>query len=104
MDTAQQLAEFMVLMAREMRNNEHKGSSTDWLKVDPKLLLSDTLYHAAKLAFAIKEKNDSLVEEFSADVANMAMMTLLAYKYQKTNPRSLHDSPRDPSVSDSDDY
>ena len=84
----QDLAEFMLLMDREMENNSYKGGKSEYIAVNAKVLLADALYHAGKLAVAIKEESDSKVEEHAADVANLAMMALHAYRNRN---RSQHE-------------
>lgn len=75
---------FGEIMSREMEANSHKGEKSKWIEVNPKELLADALYHAAKLAAAIKDGDDDKVEEYAGDIANMAMMTMLAYNHQKS--------------------
>lgn len=76
----EEISQFSRLMVREMEANSNKGDMGEWLKIDTKALLADVLYHAGKLAVAMREKDEDRVEEHAADVANLAMMTMLAYR------------------------
>ncbi len=82
MSVQDQIDEFSELMTREMAANDHKSARGPWIDVPPKELLADILYHAGKLAVAIKEQDAKGVEEYAADVGNLAMMTLNAYRKQ----------------------
>ena len=70
---------FVQAMADELRANAHKGDRAAWLQDDPWVLVSEVLYHAAKLSYALRQyrQGDGPAErvlEFAADTANMAMM------------------------------
>ncbi len=78
------LYEFMKLMYRELIDNHDKGgrSAPDgWLWVPPKQLLGEIYYHTGKLQEAIRAKDLELIIEYSADVANLALMVADNYKH-----------------------
>jgi uncharacterized protein YcaQ len=71
--------EYVRAMARELEANRHKGDRTGWLAQDPRVLVSEVLYHAAKLSYALRQfqQGDGPPErvlEFAADVGNTALM------------------------------
>lgn len=70
---------FVERMKIELEANAHKGDQGSWANVSPEVLWNDMMYHAAKLIYAIKHGEAGKVEEFAADVANMAMMVRDAY-------------------------
>jgi hypothetical protein len=66
-------------MADELRANRHKGDRAGWLTMSGREAVSEVLYHAAKLAYALRqfergEGEGRQVLEFAADVANCSMM------------------------------
>jgi hypothetical protein len=70
---------FVVRMAEELAANSHKGDRDGWLNAGSRLMVSEVLYHAAKLAYALRqyEQGDGdadQVREFAADVANCSLM------------------------------
>lgn len=70
-DVRPELQQFAILMERELQANAHKGT---WKNCPPQQILSDVLWHLAKLGWAIKENNLEAIREHSADTANMCMM------------------------------
>ena len=92
MTNKQLIKEFSQLMLKEMDANEHKDVRGPWIKVHPKELLADVLYHCGKLAVSIRECDDEGVREYSADVANLAMMVLKAFEGQElSQPQGRYD-------------
>ena len=50
------LFNFVGLMSQEMEANEKKGPVELWIEKDPRTLLFDMLYHAAKLSAVIRDE------------------------------------------------
>lgn len=78
-DHDEPFAAFVAAMADELRANQHKGDRAAWTQVDPRVLVSEVLYHAAKLSYALRQHRQGdgpaqSVVEFAADTANMALM------------------------------
>lgn len=74
---------FRKLMIRELAANSDKGDREGefgWLTISDKGIMNEIYYHAGKLQAALKEGNVDLIEELSADVANLAMMCIDRYK------------------------
>jgi len=69
-------------MQRELDANSRKGEPGSWKYVDPDILWNDLMYHAAKMIYAMKHGEGERVDEFAADVANMAMMTRDAWHHR----------------------
>ncbi len=67
------VGEFSDIMFHEMKANIHKGDA--WTLCPIGDLLLEIYRHVAKLDLAIRNSNTEQVKEFSADVANLAMMT-----------------------------
>lgn len=67
----QEIDQFADAMRRELAANEHKG---DWKADGGVDLFEDLLYHAAKLGLALGTQNRAAVNEYAADVGNLAMM------------------------------
>ena len=70
------LQRFVVKMERELRANAAKGDRPGWLQMSPDQSVLEIYWHVAKLSAAIKNRNLREIDEYSADVANMAMMAL----------------------------
>jgi hypothetical protein len=70
------LLPFLSLMRRELHANCGKGDRPGWLSMDAETALLEVYYHLAKLQKAVKQNDGPQIMEFSADVANMAMMVL----------------------------
>lgn len=68
------LKPFVSLMERELHANSGKGDRPGWLSMSAYDCMLEIYYHAAKLQKAIKDGNGDGIAEYSADVANMAMM------------------------------
>lgn len=71
--------EYVQAMARELAANRHKGDRADWRAQDPRVLVGEILYHAAKLSYALRQFQQGEgpagdVLEFAADVGNTALM------------------------------
>ena len=63
-------------MIEQLAANKKKGDRAGWLACEPMQLVLEIYYHTGKLQEAVKNNNADLVREYSADVANMAMMVL----------------------------
>jgi hypothetical protein len=70
------LGPFVSLMKRELHANCGKGDRPGWLSMDANTALLEVYYHLAKLQKAVKHNDGPAIQEYSADVANMAMMVL----------------------------
>ena len=70
------LLPFLTLMRKELHANTGKGDRPGWLAMSPEVALLEVYYHLAKLQKAVKHNDGPAIMEFSADVANMAMMVL----------------------------
>jgi hypothetical protein len=70
------LLPFLALMRKELHANAGKGDRPGWLKMDRKTALLEVHHHLAKLQKAVLSDDHRGVIEYSADVANMAMMVL----------------------------
>lgn len=68
------LLPFLALMRKELHANAGKGDREGWLAMHPAECLLELYYHMSKLQKAVKDNNSEGIREFSADVANMAMM------------------------------
>jgi hypothetical protein len=68
------LKPFVSLMERELHANSGKGDRPGWLSMSAYDCMLEIYYHAAKLQKSIKDSNGDGIAEYSADVANMAMM------------------------------
>lgn len=77
-----EIAAFAAEMQRELDANARKGEPGSWKYCEPESLWNDTMYHAAKMIYAMKHGQTDQVREFAADVANMAMMTRDAYLHR----------------------
>ena len=73
-DYAEVLKPFLALMEKELHANAEKGGRKEWRSLSPAFVMLEIYYHAAKLQQAVKDDDLSGVKEYSADVANMAMM------------------------------
>lgn len=70
-------ANFRQLMIKELAANHDKGDregEKGWLTMDKKTLLSEIYYHTGKLQEALRDGDIEKIKEFSADIANCAMM------------------------------
>jgi hypothetical protein len=70
------LVPFVSLMRRELHANAGKGDRPGWLAMDANTALLEVYYHLAKLQKAVRNNDGPAIQEYSADVANMAMMVL----------------------------
>lgn len=70
------LAPFLSLMRKELHANAGKGDRPGWLAMRPDEALLEVYYHLAKLQKAVKHNDGLAIMQYSADVANMAMMVL----------------------------
>jgi hypothetical protein len=66
-------------LARELEANHHKDGRAEWCAQAPGVLVSEVLYHAAKLIYAVRalQRGDGSAEpvlEYAADVGVLAMM------------------------------
>lgn len=68
------LKPFLALMEKELHANAGKGDRPGWLAMTPGECLLEIFYHMGKLQKAVKHNDDCGIREYSADVANMAMM------------------------------
>ncbi len=67
---------FQTEMIEQLKANKRKGDRPGWLACEPMQLVLEIYYHTGKLQEAVKDNDLSLIREYSADVANMAMMVL----------------------------
>ena len=79
---------FADAMKHEYNANLHKPGRDQWITWDPRLLINDALYHAAKMSLAMKEGRDEKVQEYAADTANIMLMALEAFKSQRLQVKS----------------
>lgn len=70
------LVPFVSLMRKELHANAGKGDRPGWLRMDANTALLEVYYHLSKLQKAVKHNDGPAIMEYSADVANMAMMVL----------------------------
>jgi hypothetical protein len=70
------LTPFVAAMEAELHANSAKGDRPGWLTMSREVALLEIYWHAAKLSAAVKNNDKALIQEHSADVANMAMMLL----------------------------
>ena len=70
------LRPFIVMMESELQANAHKGDRHGWLSMSRQAALHEIYYHVGKLEDAVKNDSPELIQEYAADVANMAMMLL----------------------------
>lgn len=70
------LLPFLALMRKELHANSHKGDREGWLGMDPLQATSEIYHHAEKLAKAVAARDYPQITEYTADVANCAMMLL----------------------------
>lgn len=68
------LTPFFTMMEKELHANADKGDRPGWLSMTPEIAMLEIYYHVAKLQKAVKSGDSEGVKEYSADVANMAMM------------------------------
>jgi|SRR5690606_12193471 len=68
------LKPFVARMEAELHANAGKGDRPGWLAMSAWDCLLEIYYHTGKLQKAVKDGNGDLIAEYSADVANMAMM------------------------------
>lgn len=68
------LLPFLTMMRNELHANAGKGDRPGWLSMTPGECLLEIYYHLGKLQKGVKDGNELLITEYSADVANMAMM------------------------------
>lgn len=68
------MKEFIKRMQIELENNSRKG---DWekfaVKENRKDIVDEISHHLNKLNIAVYEKDEELIKEYSADIANIAM-------------------------------
>ena len=70
------LLPFLSLMRRELHANSGKGDRQGWLSMDANTALLEVYYHLSKLQKAVRDNEGLGIQEYAADVANMAMMVL----------------------------
>jgi|GEM_PF-5275896 len=68
------LLPFLAMMRAELHANAGKGDRPGWLQMDVPTALLELFYHMGKLQKAAKKGDINGVREYTADVANMAMM------------------------------
>lgn len=68
------LLPFLAMMRAELHANAGKGDRPGWLQMDVPTALLELFYHMGKLQKAAKKGDVGGVREYTADVANMAMM------------------------------
>jgi len=69
-----ELVPFVARMLAELRANSHKGDQEGWRKMPLRQAWHEISWHAAKLAVAIKDDDETKMREYAADIANGAMM------------------------------
>lgn len=67
---------FQKEMILQLAANERKGDRDGWLSCESMQLVIEIYYHVGKLQEAVKDNDFELIREYSADVANLAMMVL----------------------------
>lgn len=68
------MKEFIERMKIELENNSHKGNWIDYaVKENRKDIIYEISHHLNKLNKAVYEKDEELIKEYSADIANIAM-------------------------------
>lgn len=70
------LLPFLAMMRKELHANSHKGDREGWLKMSVREAVDEVTHHFGKLANAAEARDVPQVEEYSADLANCAMMLL----------------------------
>lgn len=70
------LLPFLELMRKKLHANAYKGDRPGWLSMSADKALLEIYWHTAKLSAAVKNNDGPAILEYSADVANMAMMLL----------------------------
>jgi ribA/ribD-fused uncharacterized protein len=70
------LRPFLALMDFELHANAGKGDRPGWLGMDRSTVLLEVYYHLAKLQKAVRQDERAAIQEYAADVANMAMMVV----------------------------
>lgn len=68
------LKPFVAMMEKELHANAGKGDRPGWLAMSAGECLLEIYYHLSKLQKAIKDSDGDRIAEYSANVANMAMM------------------------------
>lgn len=77
--TGDPVTAFGELMRRELAANAHKGDRDAWRNAQPKDLLLQVSWHMIKLGAACRAGDLGGVAEYSADIANLAMMIADTY-------------------------
>lgn len=85
-DEIQAVNLFVTEMVEELAANSHKGNRPGWLTMTPAQAVAELLYHAGKLAVAVRQVQrdpdpriqltEAEVREYAADTANCALMVL----------------------------
>lgn len=70
------LLPFLAMMRKELHANSHKGDREGWLNMSVREAVDEITHHFGKLANAAEARDVPQVEEYSADLANCAMMLL----------------------------
>jgi hypothetical protein len=68
------LMPFLKMMRNELHANAGKGDRPAWLQMTPGECLLEIYYHLGKLQKGVKDNDRLWIKEYTADVANMAMM------------------------------
>lgn len=68
------LRPFVETMNAELHANAGKGDRPGWLSMSRETAMLEIYYHVAKLQRAVRDDDPARIREYSADVANMAMM------------------------------
>ena len=66
---------FAWIMAREIKANEHKGHWREWK--NQKQQIKELRWHTDKLQGAMEEGNQELIDEYCADIANIAFFSFV---------------------------
>lgn len=91
--TYPEVAPFVQSMYAELFANRGKGDQAGWRKMSLREAWYEISWHSAKLAVAIKEKDESLIRELSADVANGCMMLVDILNTNGVAPSTQPDPP-----------
>src|SRR5690606_5533863 len=72
--TLTQYYPFIQRMEQEIENNQHKGNWLEYaIKENRVLILTEIYHHLGKLELAVQDRDEELIKEYSADIANIAM-------------------------------
>lgn len=70
------LRPFVESMQAELHDNSHKGDRPGWLKMSRSAAVLEIYHHVGKLQIAVRDNDHPRIREYTADIANTAMMAL----------------------------